>query len=48
MDIGFYIGQTERSFRPRFNNYTTQKSTIAELLLKTKHNYKSLDKHIDI
>jgi hypothetical protein len=52
-----YIGQTGRSFTTRFkehiqalksNNKTSMKSTFAEHLLNTNHNYKNMEENLHI
>lgn len=52
-----YIGQTGRSFKKRFNehiqalksnNLTTQKSTFAQHLLETNHEYKNMKENMKI
>ncbi|KAG8261937.1 hypothetical protein J6590_108507 [Homalodisca vitripennis] len=53
----YYIGQTGRNFNKRFkehiqalktNNMSTIKSNFAEHLLETGHNYKNIEKNMEI
>lgn len=49
----FYIGQTRRSFKTRFNehlpkNKVTQTSNYAEHLINTNHNYSTIDENLQI